>query len=192
MSEVFKKYLAEKSIINEDEFKLIMSLSTLKNIKRREYLLKEGSVWKLNVFICKGCLRLYRKSNDGTENIMQFAIESWWIGDRESLTTGLPSKCNIDALEDTEVLIWTKDDYDYLLSKIPELRAFKERLLARSFDSSQNRVHTAISFTAEEKIQKFKDDYSEIYNRVPLHMVASYLGITRETLSRITNRIEKK
>jgi CRP-like cAMP-binding protein len=192
MFEVFIKYLSDKANLTGMELARIKSLSIPKKLRKRQYLLQEGDVCIYGAFICKGCLRIYRVSEDGTEHIMRFAVENWWASDRESYTTGLPSKCNIDALEDSEILLWTKDNFETLLNEIPEFKAFSERLLAGSFNSAQRRIYAGISNTAEEKYNDFIRLYPEIFNRVPLHMVASYLGISRETLSRIRSQFAHK
>jgi CRP-like cAMP-binding protein len=116
---------------------------------------------------------------------MRFATENWWISDRESYTESTPSKSNIDALEDSEVLLWSKENFDNLIKTIPGLNSFFERLLAKSFNANQNRIYTHISQTAEEKYNDFIRKYPDLFARIPLHMIASYLGVTRETLSRI-------
>jgi CRP-like cAMP-binding protein len=110
---------------------MIEAVSVTKKLRKPQYLLQEGDVCRHNAFIAKGCLRSYRVGNDGTEHILRFAIENWWTSDRESFTTGLPSKNNIDALEDSDVVLWTKENFEILKEKIPRLRAFYENLLAK-------------------------------------------------------------
>ena len=88
MYEVFRQYINSKTTITEEEFSLIQSLGTLKKLQKKQFLLHEGMVWKYNAFVCKGCLRTYRIDDKGNEHILQFCIENWWTGDRESLITG--------------------------------------------------------------------------------------------------------
>src|ERR1700709_975878 len=159
MFETFRKYITEKTNLTADELEMIKAASIPKKLKKKQYLLQEGEVSRYNTFIVKGCLRQYRTGNDGTEHIMRFAVENWWISDRESLTTGLPSKSYIDCLEDSELLLWTRDTFNELKIKIPELRAFEERILARSFNAVQNRIHIAISYTPEEKYLNFVESF---------------------------------
>src|SRR5258705_12954624 len=106
MFEVFQKYLSDKIAITQEELDLVQSLSFLKKLRKRQYLLQEGDVWKYHAFVCKGCLRTYRTDEKGQEHIMQFSIENWWAGDLESLRSGLPAKSAIEALEDAEVLLF--------------------------------------------------------------------------------------
>jgi CRP-like cAMP-binding protein len=185
MFDIFQKYITEKASLTDQEIEKLRTFSIHRKLHKRQFILREGEVCRHNCFVAKGCLRSYRIGEDGTEYIMRFAVENWWISDRESLNEGTPSKSNIDALEDSEVFLWTKEDFDHLMKEIPALSIFSERLLAKSFNSIQNRMFAQISQSAEEKYNSFIQSYPDLFKRVPLHMIASYLGVTRETLSRI-------
>lgn len=192
MFDSFKRYISNKAKLTNQELDKIQSLSIEKKFRKKQYLLQTGDICKHHTFIVKGCMRLYRISNKGVEHIIRFAIEEWWMGDKESLNTGQPSRSNIDALEDSEVLMWTKENHQILLDEIPAFNVFSERVQARSLASSYNRIYTTISLSAEEKYHDFIQTYPNIFNRVPLHMIASYLGVSRETLSRIRNQFTSK
>jgi CRP-like cAMP-binding protein len=192
MFDVFKKYITEKISLTDQELEKIAALSVPKKLRKRQYILQEADICHHNCFVTKGCLRLYRIGDDGTEYIMRFATENWWISDRESFNDGSPSKSNIDALEDSEVILWTKENFEKLSKEIPGLTVFSERLLAKSFHSIQDRLYTQISQTAEEKYESFVNTYPDLFKRIPLHMIASYLGVSRETLSRIRNQSAHK
>ncbi|SDE00614.1 cAMP-binding domain of CRP or a regulatory subunit of cAMP-dependent protein kinases [Mucilaginibacter pineti] len=192
MFEAFEKYLTEKAQLNTEEIKAVQAVSLEKKIKKKQYLLHEGGVCHYNCFIVKGCLRLYSISDDGTEHILRFAVENWWMSDRESYNNGSPSRYNIDALEYCEVILIDKSDFGQLLKTIPNLKNFIDSLLARSYDAIQNRVMGAISYTAEERYKNFVTHFPDIFYRIPLHMIASYLGVSRETLSRIRSQYVHK
>ena len=191
MLEVFQSYINSKASITDEEFETIKSLCILKKLRKKQYLLQEGDVWKYNAFICAGCVRAYRIDDKGVEHIIQFAIENHWTGDRESLISGEPSHLNIDAIEDTTVLLITKENFDAIRRAVPAFNEMVETILHKSFVASQNRIHAAISLTAEEKYQHFITHSPGVANRVPQHMIASYLGISAETLSRIRNQAAK-
>jgi CRP-like cAMP-binding protein len=188
MFESFEKYLREKAGLDADEINAIRLVSIERKVRKRQYLLQEGSVCHYNCFIVKGCLRMYTVGDDGVEHMLRFAIENWWISDRESYNNGSPSKCNIDALENCEVILIDKPAFLNLLITIPKFKIFIDSLLARSYDAIQNRVIGAISYTTEEKYKNFITRFPNIFNRVPLHMIASYLGVSRETLSRVRSQ----
>lgn len=191
MFEVFASYLKENSALTDEELEQIRTVVLHRRLRKRQYLLQEGEVCNFNCFVAKGCLRNYRVSEDGNEHILRFAVETWWLSDQESYNKGTRSKNNIDALEDSEVLLIEKQDFEDLLANIPHFKDFVFNLKARSFDASQNRIMSNISDTAEEKYASFIAMYPDIFNRVPLHMIASYLGLSRETLSRIRNQYAK-
>jgi len=188
MFEAFEKYLIEKADLSAEEISIVRAVCVEKTIRKRQYLLQEGDVCHLSCFVVKGCLRMYRVGEDGMEHILRFAVENWWMSDRESFVNGNPSKYNIDALEHCEVILIEKTDFLNLLATIPKFKIFIEALLARSYDAIQNRVMGAISYTAEERYLNFVTCFPDIFYRIPLHMIASYLGVSRETLSRIRSQ----
>ncbi|WP_264536670.1 Crp/Fnr family transcriptional regulator [Flavobacterium sp. N1736] len=192
MFAVFQKYLQDKASFTDQEMELITSVSKIKKLRKRHYLLQEGDIWKFNAFVCKGFLRTYFVDDKGGEHIMNFAPENYWTGDRESLTNGSPSKYNIDALEDSEVLLINKVDFDMLCKAIPVFNDLINTILHNSFLASQQRIHSNITSSAEEKYNNFITRQSHIANRIPLHMIASYLGISAETVSRIRTQATKK
>ena len=185
----FHHYLNEKIDLTADQVNSVRAVCIEKKIRKRQYLLQEGDVCHYNCFIVKGCMRLYRVGEDGTEHIIRFGVEHWWMSDQGSYNTGRPSKNNIDALEDCEVILIDKQDFNHLKTNIPQFGSFIEKLKARSYDASQNRILSNISDTTEEKYHNFITSFPDIFNRVPLHMIASYLGVSRETLSRIRKNI---
>lgn len=191
MFEAFQQYITERSNVSEADLLQIAAVCQYKKLRKRQYLLQEGDVWKYNAFIVKGCVRTYTVDEKGNEHILNFAIENWWTGDRESLQTGNPSAYNIDALEDAEIILITKTNFDQLCSDIPAFNDMVNAILQKSFVASQRRIHTFLSLGAEEKYQQFLERYPQLAMRVPQGMIASYLGITAETLSRVRKQAAK-
>ena len=191
MFEVFEKYLREWVEISDDDLAIVRKTGTERSLRKWQSILHDGEVWKINCFITSGCFRLYRFGKDGTDHTLRFGVENWWISDQESYNHGIPSEYNIEALAASTVLIWTKDQWEELMVAIPVLKLFTERLLARGYEANQRRIFSLISSSAEEKYLEFQKTYPSVSNKVPLHMVASYLGISRETLSRIRKDFTK-
>ena len=189
MFDAFARYLKEKAGLTGDEINTIRTVSVEKKLGLRQYLLQEGEVCHYTCFVAKGCLRLYRIDQDGVEHILRFAAENWWISDQESYRTGHPSKSHIDALESSDVILIDKPDFIQLTEQIPGLKRFTESLLGRSFDANQDRIMNHISADAKAKYEQFISAFPNLANRVPLHMIASYLGVSRETLSRIRHQL---
>lgn len=192
MYDIFQQYLDSKISLSEEQSEFIRSLSTVKKLRKKQYLLQEGDVWKYNAFVTKGCLRTYSVNEKGLDHIIGFAIENWWTGDRESLTTGEPSRFNIDAVEDCEVVLITQPNFEIICKEISSFNDMVNAILQKSFIVAQNRIHAALSYTAEEKYLNFVSKYPGFANRIPQSMIASYLGMTPETLSRIRSQTARK
>jgi CRP-like cAMP-binding protein len=192
MFDTFIQYLRNKITLSDDEVEMIRAISILKKLRKRQFLSQEGDVWRYNAFVAKGLLKTFSIDSKGQEHIMNFAPENYWTGDRESLTDETPSRFNIDAIEDTEVILIAKGNFEEVCRKIPQLNDLVNAILQKSFIVSQSRIHANISLSAEEKYQNFMDKYPFIASRVPQHMIASYIGITPETLTRIRRNAAKK
>jgi CRP-like cAMP-binding protein len=185
MFAVFEKYLQSKASFSEAEIERIQAISLLKTVRKRQYLLQAGDEWSQQAFVTSGCLRTYSVDAKGTEHIVHFAVENWWTGDQESLATGQPSRYNVEAIETSTVLLFRKEAFEELRREIPTFDQVINAIVYRSFLASQNRIHAAISYSAEDKYREFLRLYPAFASRIPQYMVASYLGMTTETLSRI-------
>jgi len=186
----FKSYTT--SPLTEDEVNLIDSVFVPKKFRKRQYFLQEGEVCKYSAFIVKGAMRQYTVDEKGEEHIIRLYIENWWAADRESLMKQTPSIYFIDAWEDTEALLVTKDALTDLVNRIPALSEWIRNLDSNFAIASQRRLNAAISLPAEERYHDLEKTYPEFLQRFPQHIIASYLGINRETLSRIRRRAVKK
>ena len=192
MIDIFRKYLTDKITLLDQELELIESVIVFKKLRKRHYFLQEGDVCRFSAFVCKGLLRYYYVDKKGQEHIMQFAPENYWTSDRESMASGMPSKYNIDAIEDSEILLLKKEDFEMIRKTIPAFNDFVNETLKKNVMVLQERIHASISLSAEEKYSNFISKYPAVNNRVPLHMIASYLGVSAETLSRIRSQSFKK
>ena len=192
MFHFFIKYLRDKITLTDQEVEMISAVAIHKKLRRKQFLLQEGEIWKYNAFVCSGFLKTFSVDSKGQEHIISFAPENYWAGDRESLLNGTPAKFNIDAIEDTELVLIEKTNFDTLCHNIPVLNNLVNAILQKSFIVSQNRIHTNISLSAEEKYQNFIDKFPAIANRIPQHMIASYIGVTPETLTRIRRQASRK
>ena len=185
MTESFLHYLTARGTFTDAELERIVAVTVVKKLKKRQSLLRQGEVCRFKAFVVSGSLRLYRTNDNAVEHIMRFATADWWLNDLESFRSGRPAKGAIDALEDSILLLWSKENWELLKKEIPAFHAFQENLLNRSLDAQGDRLYSAISYSAEERYYAFLKSFPDFYHRVPLHMIASYLGVSRETLSRI-------
>ena len=191
MFEVFEKYLRRHTDISDEDLEVIRAASVERKLRKWQSILHEGEIWRYNCFIASGCCRLYRFDKNGTDHTLRFGVRNWWITDQESFNHQTPSEYNIEALAASTVIIWTKEKWLELLQTIPALKRFNDTLTANAYEASQRRIFYLISYSATEKYIEFEKTYPQVFNSVPLHMVASYLGISRETLSRIRKDFTK-
>jgi CRP-like cAMP-binding protein len=171
--------------LTQEEKKYFTSLLKHRTVRKKHYLLQAGEVSRHENFVLKGLLRAYTVDDKGQEHIAMFAMEEWWVSDLFSFLTNTPATQHIDALEDSEVLSIEKSDLEKLYAEIPKFEKFFRILLQNAFVANQQRVLASISQTAEEQYLAFIKKYPTLEQRIPQHQVASFLGITPETISRI-------
>jgi CRP-like cAMP-binding protein len=189
MFELLHKKINSIISITEGEFNYCKTLFVPRKLRKRQYLLQEGDVCKYQAFVEKGIMRSYTIDEKGNEHILQFASEGWWIADLSSFITEEPSVFNIEVLEDAELLLITKPSWELLMQKIPGFEHFFRIIIQNHLIATQRRLLQSLSESAEEKYKKFTDMYPACVLRVPQHMIASYLGLSRETLSRLRKNI---
>ena len=171
--------------LNEDDVRIISQKASTKKIRNKEHLLQELEVCRENYFIVKGCLRKYINTEAGQKQIFQFSIESWWMTDYTSLESGKPSNCNIQAVEDCDLIVVTKDNLEEMYQQVPASETYFRKILQRAYEASLFRIHIIFSYTGEERYRRFTTAFPEFVQRIPQYMLASYLGFTPEFLSKL-------
>jgi CRP-like cAMP-binding protein len=179
------------SPLTSDEVALVKATFQPKNLRKKQYFLQEGTVCKYVGFIVKGAMRQYSVDDKGVEHIVQLFIENYWASDRESAAMHTPSKYNIDAWEDTELLVAPVTGMLDLMEKIHSFGQMTRLMDQRSFIASQRRLNSTISHSAEKRYEEFADSHPQFIQRFPQHLIASFLGITKETLSRVRKQAKK-
>jgi len=187
MYDIFRKYINSyiSTPISDEEFELVQKAFIPKKLRKKQYLLQEGEVCKYLAFITKGAMRQYTVDDKGVEHIIRFGIENWWMSDRESFSTGTPTKYNIDAVEDSELLLVNNADWQQLSDQSPAYAEMTRQLEYRGYVAAQKRIHASISLSAEERYRELLNTHPDLLQRFPQNMIASYLGVSPETLSRI-------
>ena len=192
MFSLLRAHIEKRIHLTDEEFNACTKFFKPKKIRKYQYLLNEGDVCKRIVFVNSGCLREYTIDNKGAEHIIQFAVADWWVSDLHSFITGLPATHNIDALQDSEVLLLDKSSRDKLLDACPKMERFFRMLLESNYVATHQRVEDSLSETAEERYLKFIKTYPRLFELIPQNQVASYLGITPQSLSRIRKELTPK
>ncbi|KAA0992240.1 Crp/Fnr family transcriptional regulator [Dyadobacter aurulentus] len=185
-----KRYSSEP--LSEDEMNLIRQALTPFKLRKRQYFLQAGDVCKNFAFITHGAMRQYMVDDKGTEHVARLGIENWWMGDRESFLMNTPSAYHIDAWENTEMLLINKAATDELIRKVPAYCEMTREMDNRNNIANQRRITSSISFTAEKRYADLFATYPELIERFPQHVIASYLGITKDTLSRVKRQLLRK
>lgn len=192
MFDILRAYFERSFPISDDDFELLKTVMTPKKLKKGEFLLREGEMAKFGAYVAKGMLRSYVVDDKGKEHIIQFAPENWWISDKAGIADGSTSTFFIDAIEDSDVLLIDAKGHQTLLEKLPGYAdSFRTGIQKRAAAKDQRIVHS-LTATAEERYHDFLQTYPSIAQRVPQHMLASYLGITPETVSRIRKSASRK
>lgn len=192
MYELFLQNFNKKVSLTREEETLIKTYLTPKKLRKKQYLLQEGDVCKSIAFIEKGALKAYSVDDTGSEHVIQFGIEGWIISDLYSFLTGEPATYNIDAIEDAELVLISKSAHEELLQKLPKYETYTRLNITGAYLAMQKRLTSIISSSLEERYETFTTLYPDIVQRVPQHMIAAYMGLTPETLSRIRRRISSK
>ena len=192
MYELFFHKFNEKVNLSKEEEEVIKQYLTPKKLRKKQYLLQEGDICKHIAFVEKGALKAYVVDDAGAESIIQFALEGWVISDLYSFLTGEPATYNIDALENAELVLISKSAHEELLKKIPKYETYIRLQITGAYIALQKRLTSIISLPLEERYKNFLAVYPNIAQRVPQHMIASYMGLTPETLSRVRSRMASR
>lgn len=179
------KHLTEKIALSEEAQAKLPQFFEHKTLAKKEFLLQEGDYCKQLTFISKGLLKSYTLDDKGQEHISLLAWEGWWVSDFKSFICDEPAILYIDAVEASEVLLITHENYERMLLEIPAMERYFRILYQNSLVTKDRRLISSNSYSAEEKYRHLLKLYPFIGKRVPQHLIASFLGITPETLSRI-------
>jgi CRP-like cAMP-binding protein len=188
----FKKYIQDKIKITDEQFDLISVELVSKKIKKDTLLLRQGDVCSQVFFVSKGLLRAYTIDSFDKEHIIQFGPEDSWVSDRNSFYFNLPAMFYVDAIEDCEVVYINKEFYEKAEKIIPGFNSFTVMILHNSIRFMQRRISLLLGATAEQRYLDFIELYPNLTLRVPQWMIASYLGITPESLSRVRKELATK
>lgn len=192
MFSLLRRHIEDRISLTDEEFNICTKFFIPKKIRKRQFLLNEGEVCNHSSFVNSGCLRIYKIDSKGVEHIIQFAIADWWVTDMNSFLSGTPAQYNIDALEDSEILLLEKSAREDLLIACPKMERFFRLLIEANHIATYRRVADSLSASAEERYLKFIKTYPELYEQVPQHQIASYLGITPQSLSRIRKELSER
>ena len=192
MFEVLIAHIKNKVDLSEVQEARLASFFVSKKLRKKQYLLQEGDVCRHLSFVSKGLLKSYFSDEKGNEHINMFALEGWWISDFNSFINQEQAVLNITAVEETELLLISRDDYDTMMLQIPVMDRYFRILYQNSLVTKDYRLIVSSGYTAEEKYSQLAQNNPELIRRLPHNLIASYLGLAPETVSRIRKKLSLK
>ena len=192
MHDRFIQHLEEKITLTEEQSNIVRKYLTPKKLRKKQYLIQEGDVAKYIAFVENGLLRSYTVNEKGNEHILQFALEGWTISDLDSFLNLTPATYNVDALEDCELTLISRSSHEAILREVPGYDSYIRMQITGAYIAMQKRITSLISLSVEERYLNFVKHFPELIQRVPQHMIASFMGLTPETLSRIRGKLKAK
>jgi len=181
-------YFAPHITFSKEDRELFISVLGVKKVKRKQFLEQPGYVSKNRNFVVEGALWAYIIGANGQEHTISLAVHNGWIGDHGSFVLQEPGTLFVEALEDSTLIQWSYESEQLLLRRIPSFALLMMERSQRVAVTIQNRVISNLTLSAEGRYEEFVAKYPEYFQRIPLYIIASYLGMTREFLSRIRNQ----
>ncbi|MDR6527474.1 CRP-like cAMP-binding protein [Chryseobacterium rhizosphaerae] len=192
MTKALKTHIRGYVDIPDEKLEQYCNAFHLQKIKKKDFLLREGDVCGFEGFVVNGCFKVSHTDHNGAEQILYFGIENWWLSDIDSFITGIPSKLNIQAIEDSEILLISKQDKERFYLEIPEIERLMRLKFQRSIIALQRRIIDNLSKSSDERYLDFLKEYPEIAHRLTNIQIGAYLGVTPEFISRIRRKIVSK
>jgi CRP-like cAMP-binding protein len=171
--------------LSDQEFEYILSHFISRKLKKHQFLLQENMDVQFDYFVIKGLLKAYHIDKEGKEHIMQFAFEDWWISDYQAYFNKEKANLNIDCIEDVEVLCLSLENRDKICSELHKIEHFFRKKSNSGYVALQKRILSLINSSAKERYNQLLTQYPSLFQRVPKSLIAAYLGVSRETLSRL-------
>jgi CRP-like cAMP-binding protein len=187
MSIELRRHFEKITPLTDQEFDYILSHFTTKKLKKHQFLIQEGDNVTNDYFVIKGLLKAYHLDKEGKEYIMQFAMEDWWVTDYQAYFSQTKATLNIDCIEEVEILCLSLHNRDKICADLHKIEHFFRRKSNMGYIALQRRILSMLNSNAKERYEQLMLQYPTLFQRVPKTLIASYLGVSRETLSRFTS-----
>jgi len=179
------KYFSRYIALSKQEISILSEHVKIRDYLKGQFIVQQGDVCTYESFIISGCAKTFFLDQEGNEHVVMFAIENWWTADLGSFIIQQPADYNIQCLEKTKVAQFSHENLELLYVQIPKLERFFRIIIQNAFVALQKRVVRNLSLPAKERYLVFRKQYPDIEQRVPQYLIASYLGITKQFLSKI-------
>jgi len=183
--DLLKQNIKKNIQISDHDLEMFCSHFKPDLIKKKDFLLRQGSIYRFEGFVLEGCFRIFTIDDKGNENTLYFAARDWWLMDIDSFMNQTPSNLNIQALEDSKVLLINRSDKLSLYNSLPIVEKLFRVMSQKALVAWQRRLIRNHSQTAKERYYYFINTYPAISSKLTDKQIASYLGITHEFLSKL-------
>lgn len=187
MKELLRAHFEKIIVLSDSEFEYIFSHFVHKKLLKHQFLVQEGDLIKNEYFVVKGCLKSYMVDKENKTHILQFALPDWWITDYYALYNETPSTLYIDPIENAEVLSISIANKDKLCAEMHKVEHFFRKKTSLGYVALQQRILGLLNSNAKDRYEQLMKQYPALFQMVPKQLLAAYLGVTRETLSRLYN-----
>lgn len=187
MSKLLRQQIEKITPLTHTEFEYILSHFIPKKLRKHQYVVQAGELVSYDYFVLKGCLKAYHIDKEGKEHILQFAMEDWWISDYQAYFKGTNATIHVDCIENTELLALSLQNREKLCSEMHKMEHFFRKKSNAGFVALQQRILSLLNSSAKERYEQLLKLYPQLFQRVPKQLIAAYLGVSRETLSRLNS-----
>lgn len=187
MYEAFRRHIEKLVPLTDNEFAFVHSHLTVQNFRKGDFLIRQGEHVSYLYYVVSGLLKLVYNDESGKEYIVSFAMEDWWESDIQAYYTQTKATMSLQCIEDTCVLCIPLADYKKLCAGLHKMERFFLEKSIGGHIASQQRILSFITSNATERYEQLLKRYPQLVQRVPKSLLASYLGVSRETLSRLSS-----
>ncbi|MFT3701147.1 MAG: Crp/Fnr family transcriptional regulator [Agriterribacter sp.] len=186
--ERLRKHIEQVTPVSDEEFEYIKTFFTLKRVRKNQYLINEGDEAKHEFLVLSGIYKVFYVDEEGKEYIVQFAQQNWWMSDYSSFFKQKTASMFIECIEDGEVLFSTLYAREKLSEDLHKMEHFFRVKLTNGYVALQQRIKLLLSSTPQQRYEAFSNQYPDLMQRIPKKLIAEYLGVSRETLSRLYSK----
>jgi len=184
-AQVLRRHMEELITLSDTEFDHVWSHFSGKKLRKHQFVIQVDDPVRYEYFVVSGCLKAYVINEDNKMHILQFAMQNWWVTDYQSYYKGTNAKLYIDCIEDAEVLCISLENKDKLCNEIHKIEHFFRKKTNAGYVALQQRILSLLTSTPKEKYEQLLTQYPQLFQKVPKQLIAAYLGVSRETLSRL-------
>lgn len=187
MNIALREHIDKVTPITDDEFNYMFSFFKVKKLRKHQFLIQEDNEVSNDYWVVKGLLKAYYTDEEGRMHILQFAMEDWWISDYQAYINHTPATVSIDCIEDCELLVLSRDNKEKLCDELHSVANFFRKKSNAGYVALQQRILLLLNKNPQERYNRLYQLNPRLLQRLPKTLLASYLGISRETLSRLSH-----